>query len=35
MTGDLMLVANPGSDNRKVTTEDFIAEVAKRLEEKL
>jgi isocitrate dehydrogenase len=35
MTGDLMLVANPDPKNRKVYTEEFIDEVAKRLNEKL
>jgi isocitrate dehydrogenase len=35
MTGDLMLVATPDPKNRKVYTEEFIAEVAKKLREKL
>ncbi len=35
MTGDLMLVATPDSKNRQVYTEEFIAEVAKRLKKKL
>jgi len=35
MTGDLMLVATPDPKNKKVSTEDFIAEVAKRLQDKL
>jgi isocitrate dehydrogenase len=35
MTGDLMLVAAPDPKNRKVDTEEFIAEVAKRLRKKL
>ena len=35
MTGDLMLVASPDSKNRKVDTEEFIAEVAKKLQKKL
>ena len=35
MTGDLMLVATPDSKNRQVYTEEFIAEVAKRLKQKL
>ena len=35
MTGDLMLVANPDPKNRKVYTEEFIDEVAKRLNKKL
>lgn len=34
MTGDLMLVATPDSKNRQVYTEEFIAEVAKRLKQK-
>ena len=33
MTGDLMLVATPDPKNRQVYTEEFIAEVAKRLKE--
>jgi len=35
MTGDLMLVATPNAKNRQVYTEEFIAEVAKRLKKKL
>jgi isocitrate dehydrogenase len=35
MTGDLMLVATPDPKNRKVYTEEFIAEVAKKLRKKL
>ena len=35
MTGDLMLVATPDPKNKKVFTEEFIAEVAKRLKKKL
>ena len=35
MTGDLMLVATPDPKNRKAYTEEFIAEVAKRLKKKL
>jgi len=35
MTGDLMLVATPDSKNKRVFTEEFIAEVAKRLQKKL
>jgi isocitrate dehydrogenase len=35
MTGDLMLVATPDPKNKKVSTEDFIAEVAKRLQDRL
>jgi isocitrate dehydrogenase len=35
MTGDLMLVAKPDSKNRQVYTEEFIVEVAKRLQKKL
>ena len=35
MTGDLMLVATPNPKNRQVYTEEFIAEVAKRLKRKL
>ena len=35
MTGDLMLVATPDPKNRQVNTEEFIAEVAKRLQKKL
>ena len=35
MTGDLMLVATPNPKNRKVDTEEFIAEVAKTLKKKL
>ena len=35
MTGDLMVVANPNPNNTKVGTEEFIAEVAKRLKKKL
>jgi hypothetical protein len=35
MTGDLILVASPDPKNKKVYTEEFIAEVAKRLEKKL
>jgi len=35
MTGDLMMVANPDPKNRKVYTEEFIDEVAKKLEKKL
>ncbi|MDD4307979.1 MAG: NADP-dependent isocitrate dehydrogenase [Thermoplasmata archaeon] len=35
MTGDLMLVANPDPKNRKVYTEEFIDEIAKKLEKKL
>ena len=34
MTGDLMFVATPDSKNRQVYTEEFIAEVAKRLKQK-
>ncbi len=35
MTSDLMLVATPNPNNRQVTTEEFIDEVAKRLQKKL
>jgi isocitrate dehydrogenase len=35
MTGDLMLVAAPNPKNKQVSTEEFIAEVAKRLQKKL
>jgi isocitrate dehydrogenase len=35
MTGDLMIVATPDSRNRQVYTEEFIAEVAKKLKQKL
>jgi isocitrate dehydrogenase len=35
MTGDLMLVATPDPRNKRVFTEEFIAEVAKRLQKKL
>ena len=35
MTGDLMRVATPDPKNKQVYTEEFIAEVAKRLEKKL
>ncbi|MDD3793048.1 MAG: NADP-dependent isocitrate dehydrogenase [Candidatus Bathyarchaeota archaeon] len=35
MTGDLLLVALPNENNRKVCTEEFIDEVAKRLKKKL
>jgi len=35
MTGDLLLVAQPKTNNRKVYTEEFIDEVAKRLNKKL
>jgi isocitrate dehydrogenase len=35
MTGDLMLVATPDPKNRQVYTEEFIVEVAKRLQKKL
>jgi len=35
MTGDLLLVAQPNKSNRKVNTEEFIDEVAKRLHKKL
>ncbi len=35
MTGDLMLVAKESSTNKKVYTEEFIDEVAKRLQKKL
>jgi hypothetical protein len=35
MTGDLILVATPDPNNRQVYTDEFIAEVAKRLREKL
>jgi isocitrate dehydrogenase len=35
MTGDLMIVATPDPKNRKVYTEEFIAEVAKKLQKKL
>jgi hypothetical protein len=35
MTGDLMLVATPDQKNRQVYTEEFIAEVTKRLQKKL
>lgn len=32
MTGDLLLIADPNPDNKKVNTSDFIAAIAKRLE---
>ena len=35
MTGDLMVVATPDPKNKKVDTEEFIAEMAKRLKKKL
>jgi isocitrate dehydrogenase len=35
MTGDLMIVATPAPENKKVNTDEFIAEVAKRLKNKL
>jgi len=35
MTGDLLLVAQPNPNNRKVYTEEFIDEVAKRLHQKI
>jgi isocitrate dehydrogenase len=35
MTGDLILVATPDPKNKQVYTEEFIAEVAKRLRKKL
>jgi isocitrate dehydrogenase len=35
MTGDLMLVATPGPNNRQVSTEDFIDEIAKRLQQRI
>jgi isocitrate dehydrogenase len=35
MTGDLMLVATPSPKNRQVYTEEFIDEIAKRLQQKL
>ncbi len=35
MTGDLMLVATPDPKNKQVYTEEFIVEVAKRLQKKL
>ena len=35
MTGDLMLVATPSPKNRQVYTEEFINEIAKRLQQKL
>lgn len=35
MTGDLMLVATTNPKNKRVFTEEFIAEVAKRLQKKL
>jgi isocitrate dehydrogenase len=35
LTGDLMVVATPDSRNRQVYTEEFIDEVAKRLQKKL
>ncbi len=35
MTGDLMLVATPSPNNRQVYTEEFIDEIAKRLQQKL
>ena len=35
MTGDLMLVATPSPKNRQVYTEEFINEIAKRLQKKL
>ena len=35
MTSDLMLVATPNPNNKQVTTEEFIDEVAKRLQKKL
>ena len=35
MTGDLMLVATPDPGNKQVTTEEFIDEVANRLQKKL
>jgi len=35
LTGDLMLVATPSPNNKQVTTEEFIGEVANRLQKKL
>jgi isocitrate dehydrogenase len=35
LTGDLMVVATPDPKNRQVYTEEFIDEVAKRLQKKL
>ena len=35
MTGDLILVATPNPNNKRVSTEEFIAEVAKRLQKKI
>ena len=35
MTGDLLLVATPDPKNKQVSTEDFIAEIAKGLQKKL
>jgi isocitrate dehydrogenase len=35
MTGDLMLVATPNPNNRQVYTEEFIDEIAKRLQQKI
>ena len=35
MTKDLMLVATPDPKNKEVYTEEFIAEIAKRLNRKL
>lgn len=35
MTGDLLLVASPNPSNKKVSTEEFIEEIAKRLKKKM
>ncbi|HOJ51630.1 MAG TPA: NADP-dependent isocitrate dehydrogenase [Syntrophales bacterium] len=35
MTGDLIAVARPSPNNRQVNTEEFMAEIARRLREKL
>jgi hypothetical protein len=35
MTGDLMVVAKPNPKNKKVSTEEFITEVAEKLKKKL
>jgi isocitrate dehydrogenase len=35
MTGDLLAVADPSPDNRKVSTEAFILAIAERLQRKL
>ncbi|MGF3521689.1 MAG: isocitrate/isopropylmalate family dehydrogenase, partial [Candidatus Bathyarchaeia archaeon] len=35
LTGDLIAVATPSPKNRQVYTEEFIDEIAKRLEQKL